>query len=173
MQFISGRQSCFQGISGSYFPARHSPSPGEENNLAAQVRQAGAHLPLGERGSLSQAGSQASQAFQTVTSQPGAHLPPREGSSLAAGSQPSQASQAVTSQPGAHLPPREGSSLAAGSQSSQASQAGRPVTSPSVKEGGSIAATQPPRQVLTFPLLGNTLPKQVTTPHKSGRQSRY
>ena len=44
-------------------------------------RQAGAHLPLGEGGSLSQAGNQASQA---VTSQPGAHLPPGEGSNLAA-----------------------------------------------------------------------------------------
>ena len=36
------------------------------------IQQAGAHLPPGKIGSLSQAGSQASQA---VTSQPGAHLP--------------------------------------------------------------------------------------------------
>ena len=69
--------------------------------------------------------------------QAGTHLPLGEGSSLCqAGSQASQASQTVTSQPGAHLPRREGSSLA-----SQASQAGRPVTSPSLEEGGLVASS--------------------------------
>ena len=74
------------------------------------MAQAGTLLPLGEGSSVSQAGSQASQA--------------------------------VTSQPGAHLLPGKGSSLAAGSQAPQASQvAGRPVTSPSPKEGGSLVVS--------------------------------
>ena len=68
--------------------------------------QAGALLPLGERSSVSQAGS------QSVTSQAGTHLPSGEASNF--------------SQTGSHLPPREGSSLVAGSQSSQV--AGRLVT---------------------------------------------
>ena len=52
---------------------------GEGSNLVAQAtqsgRQAGTHLPLGEGGNLSQAGIQASQASQLVTSQPGTLLP--------------------------------------------------------------------------------------------------
>ena len=63
-------------------------------------RQAGAHIPSGEGGSLSQAGSQASQSSQAVTSEPGTHLPSGEGSNSMA----PQASQA-----GALLPPEEGS----------------------------------------------------------------
>ena len=49
-------------------------------------------FPPGEESSLeaSQAGSQASQAFQAVTSQAGTHLPPQEGSNLVA----TQATQA-------------------------------------------------------------------------------
>ena len=51
-------------------------------NLAFQTgRQAGTHLPPGEGGSLSEAGSQASQAG---TSQPSTLLPSGEGSNLAA-----------------------------------------------------------------------------------------
>ena len=117
------------------------------------MAQAGAHLPHGEGSNISHAGSQA------ITSQPGTHLPSREGSNLAAqagthlplgeesslSQTSSQASQAVTSQPGAHLLPGEGSSLVTsqvGSQASQASQAAdRPVTSPSPKEGDSLAAS--------------------------------
>ena len=57
----------------------HLP-PGEGSNLMAQTtqsgRQAGPHLPLGEGGNLFQTGSQASQASQAVTSQPGTLLPP-------------------------------------------------------------------------------------------------
>ena len=92
------------------------------------LRQAGSLLPLGEEGSVSQAGSQA------VTFQPGPHLPPMEGSSSAASQAGSQASQAFqagrpvtspslqekgrlvaspASQKGVHLPP-------AGENSSQA-----------------------------------------------------
>ena len=56
--------------------------PKEGSNLAAQAtqpgRQAATHLPLGEGGNLSQAGIQASQAFQVVNSQSGTHLPPLE-----------------------------------------------------------------------------------------------
>ena len=91
--------------------------------------QAGTHLPSGEGCSLSQAGSQASQASQAVTSQPGAHLPSGEGSN-------STASQA--SQTGALLPPGEGSRLAA----SPASQAGTHL--PHVGENSSQAGNNPP-----------------------------
>ena len=51
-----------------------------------------------------------------------------------------QATQAGR-QTGAHLPPGEGSSLVASQAGSQASQAGRPVTSLSPKEGGSLVAS--------------------------------
>ena len=137
---MSGRQA------GAHVPL------GEGSNLAA-----GTHLPSWKGSSLSQAGSQASQA---VTSQPGAHLLPGEGSSLSqAGGQASKA--------GTHLPSGEGSSLVAsqaGSQASQASQvADRLVTASSLEEGGSLVVTPVPRQVLAFPLLGETLSKQVTT----------
>ena len=130
--------------------------PREGSNLEAQAtqsgRQTGAHLPQGEGSSVSQAGSQASQV---VTPQPGALLPPREGSIFQAGG---QASQAVTSQPGAHLPSGEGSSLVA----SQASQvAGRPVTSPSPEEGGSLATSQAsPGRHSTFPCWGKLFPSR-------------
>ena len=126
-------------------PGAHLP-PGERSNLVA-----GAHLPPGEGSSLSQAGSQASQA---VTSQPGAHLPSGEGSSL------------VASQ--------------AGRQASQASQvAGRLVTASSPKEGGSLAAPPASQAGAHLPpawenssQAGNNLPasqagSQVT---RSGRQ---
>ena len=113
-QFISGRQA---GFPGSYFPARHSPSPGEGSILVAQ---AGTHLPPGEGSSLvaSQVGSQGSQASQAA-GRPVNSSSPKEGGSLVA----FQASQV-------------------GSQASQASQVvGRLVTSPSPKEGGSLVAS--------------------------------
>ena len=79
-------------------------------------RQAGAHLPLGEGGSSSQAGSQASQASQT--GRPVTSPSPEEGGSLAA----SPASQA-----GAHLPPAWENSSQAGNNL-LTSQAGSQVT---------------------------------------------
>ena len=102
--------------------ALHLPS-GEGSTLEAQ---AGTLLPPGEGSSLSQAGSQASQA---VTSQPGAHLPPREGSSLVAGrpatspfhKEGGSLAASPASQAGAHLSP-------AGENSSQAGWAGSQVT---------------------------------------------
>ena len=94
------------------------------------MAQAGAHLSCGEGSNPSQAGS---QAFQAVTSKPGTHLSPREGSSSAAGSQASQASQV----------------------------AGRLVTSPSPKEGGSLAASPASQAGAHLPPAGETLPKQV------------
>ena len=78
---LKGRKQ-YISFPGRSFPGRHSPSPGEGGNLAA---------------------SQATQAGRQAVSQAGAHLPPREGSSLAA----SPASQA-----GAHLPSGEGSNSA-------------------------------------------------------------
>ena len=70
------------------------------HSVSQAGRQAGTHLPSGEGGSSSQAGSQASQ-FQAVTSQlgrqAGALLPSWEGGSFSqTGSQASQAFQAVT-----------------------------------------------------------------------------
>ena len=101
-------------------------------------RQAGTHLPSGEGGSLSQAGSQASQS-QVVTSQLGRQactlLPSgEEGSFSQAGSQASQASQAVTSQSGTHLPLGEGSNWVA----SQASQAGTPSPKEGSRQAGAL-----------------------------------
>ena len=92
-------------------------------NLASQAgRQAGAHLPPREGSSL---------AAPQAARQAGTHLPQGEGSNLLA-------SQSVHSQAGTHLPSREGSNLVA----SQANQAGRQATSQAhlpPGEGSSLA----------------------------------
>ena len=77
------------------------PSREGSNLLTSQAvhSQVGAHLPPREGSSL-------------VAFQAGTHLPPREGSNLAV-TQATQTGGEATSQAGAHLPLREGSSLAA------------------------------------------------------------
>ena len=154
---------------------------GSQASQASQVvtSQPGTLLPPGEGSNSLQAGSQASQA---VSSQPGTHLPSGEGSYLAAqagthlplreGSSSSQAGSQV-SQAGTQLPPGEGSSLVAsqaGRQASQASQVeGRPETTPSHREEGSLVASTASQAGTHLPPAGEN-PSQAGITNQAGNQ---
>ena len=129
---------------------RHSPSPGEGSNLSQAGSQAGALLPLGE-------GSRCISGRKS-----GSYFPGRCSSSLWGSKQFISGRQSGRCSPSPQG--RKQFSSISGRQSGFPGLPGgrQAGNSPSPRKEAVQQLPQPPRQVLTFPLLGKTLPKQVS-----------